>query len=150
MNYNPRMGFNEQDYHLLKTHQSSGGSSIKQELFKNISWIEFDDQHNYMFDIVCDCYLTPSGTSVIPSFSGSSGCNIVKKTNPTNVDTVSHMVITIATNNETGTKGQIFWNGGIYDITCTSGTSWTINLPSDNYYFYNGVKTEMGDPGELL
>ena len=26
MNYNPRMGFNEQDYHLLKTHQSSGGS----------------------------------------------------------------------------------------------------------------------------
>lgn len=25
MNYNPRMGFNEQDYHLLKTHQSSGG-----------------------------------------------------------------------------------------------------------------------------
>ena len=26
MNYNPRMGFNEQDYHLLKTHQSSGDS----------------------------------------------------------------------------------------------------------------------------
>ena len=25
MNYNPRMGFSEQDYHLLKTHQSSGG-----------------------------------------------------------------------------------------------------------------------------
>ena len=25
MNYNPRMGFHEQDYHLLKTHQSSGG-----------------------------------------------------------------------------------------------------------------------------
>lgn len=24
MNYNPRMSFNEQDYHLLKTHQSSG------------------------------------------------------------------------------------------------------------------------------
>ena len=24
MNYNPRMGFSEQDYHLLKTHQSSG------------------------------------------------------------------------------------------------------------------------------
>ena len=150
MNYNTRMGFNEQDYHLLKTHQSSGGSGIKQELFKNISWIEFDDQHNYMFDIVCDCYLTPSGTSAIPSFSGSSGCNIVRKSNPTNVDTVSHMVITIATNNETGTKGQIYWNGGIYNITCTSGTSWTITLPTDNMYFYNGVKTEMGDPGELL
>nr|DAF21761.1 MAG TPA: hypothetical protein [Bacteriophage sp.] len=24
MNYNPKMGFSEQDYHLLKTHQSSG------------------------------------------------------------------------------------------------------------------------------
>lgn len=24
MNYNPRMRFSEQDYHLLKTHQSSG------------------------------------------------------------------------------------------------------------------------------
>ena len=45
MNYNPRMGFNEQDYHLLKTHQSSGGSGIKQELLKNISGIEFDNQH---------------------------------------------------------------------------------------------------------
>lgn len=25
MNYNPKMGFSEQDYHLLKTHQKSGG-----------------------------------------------------------------------------------------------------------------------------
>ena len=32
MNYNPRMGFNEQDYHLLKTHQSSGGSGKPYEL----------------------------------------------------------------------------------------------------------------------
>ena len=29
MNYNPRMGFNEQDYHLLKTHQSSGSKPYK-------------------------------------------------------------------------------------------------------------------------
>lgn len=34
MNYNPRMGFSEQDYHLLKTHQSSGGSG-KYELITN-------------------------------------------------------------------------------------------------------------------
>ena len=150
MNCNPHLPFSEQDYHLLKTHQSSGGSGIKQELLKNISWLEFDNQHNYMFDIVCDCYLSPGGSSAIPSFSSSSGCNIVRKTNPTNVDTVSHMVITIATNNETGTQGQIFWNGGIYNITCTSGSSWTITMPTDNYCFYNGVKTEMGDPGETL
>lgn len=29
MNYNPRMGFNEQDYHLLKTHQSSGSKTYE-------------------------------------------------------------------------------------------------------------------------
>ena len=149
MNYNPHMPFNEQDYHLLKTHQSSGGS-VKQELLKNSFQIEFDNQHNYMFDIACDCYSTSGGSSVIPSFSGSAGCSIVKKSNPVNVDTVSHMVITIATNNETGTKGQIFWNSGIYNITCESGTSWTITLPTDYFYFYNGVKTEMGDPGESI
>lgn len=149
MNCNPHMPFSEQDYHLLKTHQSSGGS-VKQELLKNITQISFDNQHNYMFDIVCDCYESIGGATVIPSFSGSSGCSITKKSNPTNVDDVSHLVITIATNNETGTKGQIFWNSGIYNITCTSGTSWTITLPNVNYYFYNGVKTEMGDPGEIL
>ena len=147
MNYNPRMGFSEQDYHLLKTHQSSGGS-VKQELLKGITEISFDDKHNYMFELVCDCYLTTGST--IPSFTGSSGCTITRKSNPANVTEVSHMVITIATNNETGTNGQVFWNGGIYSIACSSGTSWTITLPSENYYFYNVVKTEMGDPGEVL
>lgn len=32
MNYNPRMGFSEQDYHLLKTHQSSGDSGKPYEI----------------------------------------------------------------------------------------------------------------------
>lgn len=32
MNYNPHMPFGEQDYHLLKTHQSSGGSGKPYEL----------------------------------------------------------------------------------------------------------------------
>ena len=36
MNYNPRMGFNEQDYHLLKTHQSSGSSSKPYELVATV------------------------------------------------------------------------------------------------------------------
>lgn len=146
MNCNPHMPFSEQDYHLLKTHQPSGGSGS--ESLKSILEVAFDDKHNYMFDIVCDCYLTIGTTN--PSFSGSSGCTITKKSNPTNITGVSHMVITIATNNQTGTNGQIFWNGGIYDIACTSGTSWTITLPTDQYWFYNGIKTEMGDPGELL
>lgn len=149
MNYNPKMGFSEQDYHLLKTHQSSGGSSaIKQELLKGITQIEFDDQHNYMFDIVFDNYLLAGSSDF--TFTGSTGCKITKKTSASNIDLVGRMTISIATNSENGTNGQIFCNGGIWDIACTSGTSWTIALPTDNYYFYNGVKTEVGDPGEVL
>lgn len=146
MNYNPRTGFSEQDYHLLKTHQSSGGgSAIKQELLTGITSISFDSQHNYMFDIVCDTYIGGSY-----AFTGSSGCSITRINidNPENVEDTSRMVITIATNSESGTIGQIFWGNVYYKITCTSGSSWTINLPDGR--FYNGVKTEVGDPGEVL
>lgn len=146
MNYNPKMGFSEQDYHLLKTHQSSGSASgVKQELLKEITQIEFDDQHNYTFDIVCDCY---SEGSV--SFSGSSGCTVsrIGSTAPSNVGEVSKMTITVATNGDNGTRGQIEFGGVKYKITCSSGSSWTITLPTG--YFFNGVKTEVGDPGEVL
>lgn len=141
MNYNPRMGFSEQDYHLLKTHQSSGG--IKQELFignTGITRISFDNQHNYMFDIVCSPIVTGSY-----NFSGSTGCNISKvgTSNPTNVGTTNRMIISISTNLDNGTDGQIVWGGVIYNITITSGSSWTIKLP-DGYYYY-GIKTEVGD-----
>lgn len=143
MNYNPRMGFNEQDYHLLKTHQSSGGSGIKQELFignTGIDKISFDDQHNYMFDIIC--------SPIVPgdyNFSGSTGCRIDKvgTSNPSNVGTTSRMTISISTNLDNGTDGQIVWGGVIYNISITSGSSWTITLPSGYYYY--GIKTEVGD-----
>lgn len=145
MNYNPRMGFNEQDYHLLKTHQSSGGSTIKQELLTDITSISFDNQHNYMFDLVCDTYLEGNY-----SFTGSTGCTIKKIdiNDPSNVNEISRMTITVATNSDSGTRGQIVWAGTYYSITCSSGSSWTINLPDGR--FYNGVKTEAGDPGEVL
>lgn len=146
MNYNPHMPFGEQDYHLLKTHQSSGGgSAIKQEFLKGILDISFDDQHNYMFDLACDTYLDGDF-----SFKGSTGCGITKvgSANPTTVGDVSRMIITIATNTDTGTRGQIVWNEVRWNIVCTSGTNWTITLPSGR--FYNGIKTEAGDPGEIL
>lgn len=146
MNYNPHTPFGEQDYHLLKTHQSSGGgSAIKQEPLKSITQIEFNDQHNYMFDLDCDCYIAGS-----VSFSGSTGCGITKigSANPTNVSDVSRMIITIATNTDNGTRGQINWGGVTWNIVCTSGDNWKITLPDG--YFYNGVKTEAGDPGVIL
>ena len=144
MNYNPRMGFNEQDYHLLKTHQSSGVSGIKQELIiddnTGITRISFDNQHNYMFDIVCNV--------VVPgdyNFSGSAGCRVDKvgTSNPANVGTTNRMTISIGTNSDNGTDGQIVWGGITYNIVITSGSSWTIKLPSGYYYY--GIKTEVGD-----
>lgn len=140
MNCNPHMPFSEQDYHLLKTHRPSGGS-VKQELLEGINQISFDNQHNYMFDIACDCYLAGD-----TSFRGSTGCTINKldSANPSAVDDVSRMIITVATNNDTGTNGQIEWGGVKWNINTTSGNRWTITFP--NGYFFNGVKTEVGDP----
>lgn len=145
MNCNPHMPFSEQDYHLLKTHQSSGSSYVKQESLKNFSLIEFDNQHNYMFDIASDCYLVGDF-----SFRASSGCTITKlgTANPTVVGAVSRMIITIATNTDEGTRGQIEWGGVRWEINTISGNSWNITLPTG--YFFNGVKTEVGDPGEIL
>ena len=151
MNYNPHTPFSEQDYHLLKTHQSSGGgggggggSAIKQELLKSVLDISFDNQHNYMFDIACDNYLDGDF-----SFNGSTGCIITKigPDDPTTVD-ASRMIITVVTNADSGTRGQIEWGGVKWNIICTSGANWTITLPSGR--FYNGIKTEVGDPGEVL
>ena len=143
MNYNPRMGFNEQDYHLLKTHQSSGGSGIKQELIignTGITKISFDNLHNYMFDIVCNP-IVPGDYNII----GSAGCSINKvgTSVPANVGTTNRMIISIGTNLDNGTDGQIVWGGVTYNIVITKGSSWTITLPSGYYYY--GIKTEVGD-----
>lgn len=120
-------------------------NTIKQEMLKEITQIYFDNQHNYIFDLACDCYIGGSF-----SFIGSTGCNITKigNANPTTVGDVSRMTITVATNNDNGTRGQIEWGGIRWNIVCTSGSSWHLTLPDG--FFYNGIKTEAGNPGEIL
>ena len=143
MNYNPRMGFNEQDYHLLKTHQSSGGSS---EVIKlNDTKVYFDDQYNYNFDINCVAFI-PGDFNII----GSNGCSITKigTANPTNISDVSRMTITIGTDTDNGTRGQIEWGGVKWNITCGTGSSWFITLPQN--YGYIAIKTVMGKAWEIL
>ena len=51
MNCNPHMPFSEQDYHLLKTHQSSSDSGSEIITITN-NVLEFDNKHNYNFDII--------------------------------------------------------------------------------------------------
>lgn len=144
MNYNSRMGFSEQDYHLLKTHQSSGGNESEVITLPS-NTLDFDNKHNYNFDINCDAFI--SGDY---NFSASTGCRVSKigTANPQNISGVSRMTITIATDSDNGTNGQIEWGGVKWSITTTSGSSWTITLPSNYGYVVN--KTIMGDPWELL
>lgn len=143
MNCNPHMPFSEQDYHLLKTHQSSGGSSEVIEL--NDTKVYFDDKYNYNFDINC--------VAIVPgdfSFAGSNGCSITKigTANPTNVSDVSRMTITIGSDTDNGTRGQIEWGGVRWNITCGVGSSWSIRLPQN--YRYVAIKTVMGKAWEIL
>ena len=65
MNYNPHTLFSEQDYHLLKTHQSSGSGSEVIEL--NDTKVYFDEKYNYNFDINCVAFIPGDFT-----FAGSS------------------------------------------------------------------------------
>ena len=137
------MPFSEQDYHLLKTHQSSGGSSEVIEL--NDTKVYFDDKYNYNFDINC--------VAIVPgdfSFVGSNGCSITKigTANPTNVTDVSRMTITIGTDMDNGTRGQIEWGGVKWNIFCGTGSSWSIRLPQN--YSYVAIKTVMGKAWEVL
>ena len=77
MNYNPRMGFNEQDYHLLKTHQSSGGKLY--ELITNkkttVAQLELVADVDNLNDIVVILNVPALGnsaqsTSLILQFTG--------------------------------------------------------------------------------
>lgn len=142
MNYNSRTGFSEQDYHLLKTHQkASGGASEIITLGGLERKLSFDNQHNYNFDINCCCFVAGDF-----SFTGSAGCTVnrIGTANPTYVDGVSRMTITIATDFDNGTTGQIEWGGVRWNIVCASGSNWSITLPPD--YGYVVEKTVMGKP----
>lgn len=142
MNYNPHTPFCEQDYHMLKTHQSSGGSS--EVIILEDTKVYFDNQNNYNFDINC--------TAFIPgdfSFVGSSGCSVTKigTANPADVVDVSRMTITIGTDSDNGTRGQIEWGGVKWNIITGSGSSWNIRLPQN--YGYVAIKTVMGKAWEI-
>lgn len=67
MNYNPRMGFNEQDYHLLKTHQSSGSKPY--ELITNkkttVAQLELTADVDNLNDIVVILNVPALGSTAV-------------------------------------------------------------------------------------
>ena len=68
MNCNPHMPFSEQDYHLLKTHQSSGGSSKPYELItvvKNtVAQLELSANVDNLNDVVVILNVPALGNAV--------------------------------------------------------------------------------------
>lgn len=80
MNYNPRMGFSEQDYHLLKTHQSSGSKPY--ELVTNkkttVAQLELTADVDNLNDIAVFLNVPPLGSSaqsteLVLQFTGDNG-----------------------------------------------------------------------------
>lgn len=135
MNYNPRMGFNEQDYHLLKTHQSSGGSGKPE--YTTDSSLVLEKGKDCIYTILTDCLL--EGTT---SFTTSPGLTVraVQIDDPT-IYGVSKMTIAWSTSEE-GSRGQISWAEGLWEIS-TTGTydRWTLTLPFN--FTYKIIKTDL-------
>lgn len=81
MNYNPKMGFSEQDYHLFKTHQSSGGGKPYEYVttVKNtVAQTELVANVDNLNDIVVFLNVPALGSSVsaenlVLQFTGSGG-----------------------------------------------------------------------------
>ena len=134
MNYNPHMPFSEQDYHLLKTHQSSGSSSK----YSTNSSLVLEKGKDCIYTIITDCVVEGSA-----SFTTSSGLTVraIQIDDPT-IYKVSKMTIAWSTSIDEGSRGQISWAEGLWEIS-TTGTydHWTLTLPSN--FTYKIIKTDL-------
>ena len=106
MNYNPRMGFHEQDYHLLKTHQSSGGKPY--ELITNkkttVAQLELSADVDNLNDIVVVLNVPALGStaqspSLVLQFTGDG---LDKQIYEINCSKTARTVHTITFNNTNG------------------------------------------------
>lgn len=125
MNYNPKMGFSEQDYHLLKTHQSSGGSGKLYELVtvsKNtVAQTELVANVEELNDIVVFLNVPALGSSVsaeslVLQFTGTGG--------------LDKQIYDIQASKTTKTTHVITFNNtaGFYEISYSSPADGEIGL----------------------
>lgn len=121
MNYNPRMGFNEQDYHLLKTHQSSGGKPYELiTVAKNtVAQLELSANVDNLNDIVVILNVPNLGsvasTELILQFTG---------------DGLDKQIYQIECNKTNRTVHVITFNNtnGFYELSYSSPASGEIGL----------------------
>lgn len=124
MNYNPRMGFNEQDYHLLKTHQSSGGSGKPYEIVaveKNtVAQLQLVANVDNLNDIAVFLNVPPLGstaqsTELVLQFTGTGLDKQVYQIACSKTARTSHMITFNNTN-------------GFYELTYSTPANGEIGL----------------------
>lgn len=99
MNYNPRMGFSEQDYHLLKTHQSSGNKPYKLAINKKttVAQLELPVDVDNLNDIVVILNIpalgsTAQSTELILLFTGDGLSKQVHQITCSKTARTSHII----------------------------------------------------------
>lgn len=141
MKYNTCMEFDLQDYHFLKSTTDSLEKKldkVEDEVTSMLpekstgNSIVFEKNVPMIVDIICDCE-----EESVPSFDTSVGMTIKRVTTgqPSYINSISSMRIVWTTSEENGSRGQIQWNTGYYDITTTGiATQWTLTLPEGYSY----------------
>lgn len=125
MNYNPHTPFGEQDYHLLKTHQSSGGSGKPYELVTNakttVAQLQLAADVNNLNDVVVILNVPALGTSassneLVLQFTGDAG--------------LDKQVYQIACSKTARTAHMITFNNtnGFYELSYSTPASGEIGL----------------------
>lgn len=141
MKYNTCMEFDLQDYHFLKSTTDSLEKKldkVEDEVTSMLpekstgNSIVFEKNVPMIVNIICDCEVEG-----VPSFGTSVGMTIRRVTtdHPNYINAISCMKIVWTTSEENGSRGQIQWNTGYYDITTTgTETQWTLTLPEGYSY----------------
>nr|DAF21760.1 MAG TPA: hypothetical protein [Bacteriophage sp.] len=141
MKYNTCMEFDLQDYHFLKSTTDSIQTKldkVEDEVTSMLpekstgNSIVFEKNVPMIVDVICDCEVEG-----VPSFGTSVGMTIRRVTtdHPSYINAISYMKIVWTTSEENGSRGQIQWNTGYYDITTTgTETQWTLTLPEGYSY----------------
>lgn len=123
MNYNPHMGFGEQDYHLLKTHQSSGGKSYELiTVVKNtVAQLELTANVDNLNDIVVILNVPETGSSDV------SGTELVLQFTGDGLDKKIYQIIS---NKTKRTVHVITFNNtnGFYELSYSSPANGKVGL----------------------
>lgn len=144
MQFNSKTEFDLHDYLLLKISVEENGKKldkVEDEITQMLpekstgNSVTLDRGVTGIIDIICFSIIETD----TPTFSTSAGMTIVRRSDnyPAFIEKVSHMTIVYTDmGGITGFKGQIDWNGCIYELDTddTNVDSYTLTLPEEFTY----------------